>query len=140
MRICLLLAAFLVAAAGCGQGGVAPVSGKVMLDGNPLPGVLLSYEPESSGGQDAGGGSYATTDAAGAYTLHLVNGDKPGAVVGKHRVKIAAPVDASSDRDLGGKAPQPKVVLPARYNTSTELTMEVPPGGRSDANFDLKSR
>jgi hypothetical protein len=30
-------------------------------------------------------------------------------------------------------------VIPARYNERTELTCEVPPGGKNDVNFALKS-
>ena len=31
-------------------------------------------------------------------------------------------------------------LVPAKYNTDSELKCTVPPGGEQDANFDLKSR
>jgi hypothetical protein len=125
----------LLVAAGCGSGKIAPVSGQVTLDDKPLGGVLVTYQPEGTGG-----GSTALTDESGNYTLRMVMDDQPGAAIGKHRVEIACPVDASSDKDTGGRAPKPKVVIPPRYNVQSELSMDVPPGGKKDANFALKSR
>jgi hypothetical protein len=42
--------------------------------------------------------------------------------------------------DRGDHTPKFKVQLPARYNQQSELTCDVPAGGRNDANFELKSK
>src|SRR2546429_97189 len=125
----------LVAAAGCGSGPkVAPVTGKVTLDGNPLANAYVSFQPLSGGKMDAaGGGSYGTTGTDGSYTLLMVESDKPGAVIGKHRVDIRIKNEASDDRDPRLR-PQAKV-LPPRYNANSELTFDVAPGGTKEANF-----
>jgi hypothetical protein len=144
LRLLFLAVALLAAvlsAAGCGQATVAPVSGKVTLDGQPLAGVHVSFQPIGSRTrQDPGGGSYAISDSSGGYTLRLVEGDRPGAVVGKHRVEITARNEADDDRDRRGKAPRLRVVVPEKFNRFSELTIEVKPGGTATANFDLKSQ
>jgi hypothetical protein len=84
---------------GCGQARLAPVTGKVTLDDAPLANVHVTIQPQAAGGQDAGSGSYAVTAADGTYTLRTIEGDRPGAVIGKHRVEIDAPTDTTSDAD-----------------------------------------
>src|SRR5262245_52238165 len=137
-RFALLLA--LPLAAGCGRSGVGPVSGRVTLDDKPLANVHVSFQPMAVGSdQNPGGGSYAITDADGRYTLRLVEGDRPGAFAGKHRVEITSRNETDDDSDRRGRPPTPRVVVPAKFNRNSDLTYEVPPGGTSDANFDLKS-
>ena len=58
------LALALSLAAGCGRDGVAPVSGRVTLNGQPLANVHVSFQPIAAGTDlNSGGGSYAFTDA-----------------------------------------------------------------------------
>jgi hypothetical protein len=135
------LAALALFAAGCGTAEkLAPVSGKVTLDGKPLAGAHVAFQPLATKGNDSpGGGSFGVTDTSGSFTLVTFEGDQPGAVVGKHRVEINA-MATSSDTDPRLRAAQPKVVVPMKYNRKSELTFEVPPGGTTEANFDLKSQ
>ena len=130
----------LLASGGCKQSNFVPVSGQVTLDGKPLAGVMVTFQPQSTQSGINGGGSSAKTDEGGHYTLRSMIEDREGAVVGSHQVEIAAIVDASSDLDTGGRLPKAKIYIPARYNSKTELTMEVPPGGKKDANFALTSK
>jgi hypothetical protein len=129
---------------GCSSGGAAPVSGRVTLDGQPLAGAHISFQPQGGGdsvsASSAGSGSYAVTAADGTYSLRLAQGDRPGAVVGKHRVEINMRNESDDDSDRHGKPPPLARVIPARYNLRTELTCDVPPNGKSDANFELKSK
>jgi len=131
------LAIALLLAAGCSSGSVVPVSGRVTMNGQPLANVHVSFQPIASGSDyNPGGGSYAFTDADGRFTLRLVDGDTPGAVVGKHRVAIT-PRNSDDDADRRGKgAPQG---VPERYNRNTELTFEVTRGGTDKADFPLAS-
>lgn len=137
----LLTAAAVALAAGCGGGGVAPVSGTVTLDGKPLAHATVTFEP-AGGGKEPGPGSAGTTDAAGRYVLALNTTGGPGAVVGPHRVRVTA---YAGDADGDSSAPPTsgtvhrKPLVPAAYNTQSTLTFEVPAGGSSAADFALKS-
>ena len=124
---------------GCDGPSLAPVSGTVTLDGTPAAGLHVIFQPLSDGrNTNPGGGSYAITDAAGHYSLKMVDGDATGAVIGKHRVEIATKVADDSPHDLRPKGPAGKRI-PARYNRQSELTFEVAAGGTDTANFDLQS-
>jgi len=138
LRLLVLLVACL--AAGCGGGpNVVPVSGRVTLDGKPVAGVHVSFQPVATeGNKNPGGGSYAITDADGRFTLRLVEGGGAGAAVGKHRVEITTRIEVDNATD-SVKAPNPKTVIPAKYNRSSNLTFEVPPGGTDKADFALTS-
>lgn len=132
-----LVAVFALAVAGCAPGTKSvPVSGVVTLDGKPLPEAHLTFQPATEG-KIAGAGSFAFTDSSGAYSLRTVDGDQPGAVVGKHRVEINL-VTPSYDGDPAQRPPNKS--LPAKYNRQTELQFDVPGGGTDKANFELKSK
>lgn len=141
MSIRPLLITFVLGLAGCGSSArLAPVSGKVTLDGQPLANAHIAFQPMAATGTDAGaGGSYAVTDTQGQYTLHTFEGDQPGAAVGKHRVEIN-PKTESSDAEPRLHSAKPPVIVPAKYNRLSELTFDVPAAGSSAANFDLTSR
>jgi len=74
----LFLGALLLAvSAGCGGPKVVPVSGRVTLDGNPLAGARISFEPVKGTVDEL---SIATTDADGRYQLKNFSSDRMGAV------------------------------------------------------------
>src|SRR5262245_15280043 len=134
-RSLAFLALALSLATGCGPGRTVPVSGRVTLNGQPLANVHVSFQPIAVGpDRNPGGGSYAVTDADGRFTLRLVEGDAPGAVVGKHRVEIT-PRNTDDDADRRGKGAATGV--PTRYNRNSELTFEVKRGGTDKADFLL---
>jgi hypothetical protein len=114
----------LLLAVGCGQSGpkLAPVEGRVTLDGRPLDTVDVVFQPS-----DGGRPGTARTDAEGHYELVYKRGSM-GARVGEHTVRIGYLSNIVAN--------PPKV--PARYNTASELRAEVKPG-RNELNFDLKS-
>ena len=126
--------------AGCGGGefSVAPVSGVVTLDGEPLAGAHVSFEPVSAREDNrAGPGSFGTTDSVGRYQLETLD-ERNGAVVGNHRITIRT---FHAERGNNGEMViTQKEILPDRYHASSELTMEVPRGGTDQANFQLESR
>lgn len=124
-----LLVAAAVSAGGCG-GGPAAVSGVVTLDGKPVEGASVSFAPS---GADGGiGGSYGKTDAQGRYELRTVIGDRSGAAPGKHKVAISL-----SKPDPNNPEGAAKDLIPAKYNTKSDLTFEVPAGGTDKADFTL---
>lgn len=141
-RTLMACAALVTLYAGCDRGpATAPVSGKVTLNGKPLANAWVSFQPVAEGNnKDPGRGSSGKTDAEGKYSLR-VDEKTRGAIVGKHRVMIQPAEDGGSggqDADSGGPRSK-KFYLPSRYNMATTLTCDVPPGGREDANFDLKT-
>lgn len=132
-------------AAGCGKPyKVAKVSGRVTLDGQPLAKASITFVPQAVQGNVALGPTAAAfTDADGRFTLGIDSGT-PGAVVHTCRVFITTLVGDSTPADQDGGPPttrkRPKDKVPAKYNTETTLTFDVPPEGTDQANFDLKSR
>jgi hypothetical protein len=126
----------LLATTGCGTGySVAPVSGQVTLDGDPLPDASVTFQPVAEQDSSAGLGSYGRTDENGRYSLKLIENDQEGAAVGKHRVQISAQSD-DSDSDAGTGAATEKV--PSRYrDAETILTFDVPADGTDQADFPL---
>jgi hypothetical protein len=121
--------------AGCGGPyHTAPVSGRVTLNGQPLAKASVSFQPVAVQGKlEPGPGSGAFTDADGRYTLRLISPDTPGAVVGKHKVRINLVPETNPNDDK----PRPRPQLPARYNGKTELEFDVPSGGTRSADFNL---
>jgi hypothetical protein len=117
--------------------GLAPVSGVITLDGKPVPGAQVSFQPQGGTQKNPGPGSAGICDSSGRYELTTIR-KEPGAVPGPHAVRIYGPkgnVSASSDTDAPGR----KELFPPKYNFQTELSFEVPEGGTDAANFDLTS-
>jgi hypothetical protein len=114
----LVLLALIV---GCGKSGpeIAPVTGIVTVDGQPMENVDIVFQPEDSG---VGSPSYARTGKDGRFTLGYKRGVE-GALVGWHRVGI------SVSREVVRNAPQIK---------NEQLRREVS-RGKNELNFDAKS-
>jgi hypothetical protein len=127
------LVLMLVGAAGCGEPAVAPVSGRVTLDEKPLPNATVIF---MSAGQEESpnAGSSGKTDSKGQYVLHRITKDMKGAFVGKHKVSITV-----GSGKKGAANADKKGLVPAKYNTASELTFTVPREGTSNADFHLKS-
>jgi hypothetical protein len=137
MRARLLLGCVLVAVLGCGSSKFVPVSGKVTLNGEPLAGATVSFEPVAEPGTSPlPTSSLGKTDQSGAFTLRATSGEN-GALVGKHRVVIMLS-DEQTDRDErrhGGREGE----KPPRKFKADKDTFDVPPGGTSEAVFKLTS-
>ncbi len=139
LRVSLFGLLFLV---GCSGGGpsLAPVSGKVTFDGKPLANATVGFYPE---GPHAGVNSSGRTNENGEYTLMTVMERKTGAVVGKHRVSIIVGSDESGGSDLpADKQPKNRTPrIPAKYfGGESVLSCDVPSDGKTNADFELKSK
>lgn len=120
----LVAASLLVA--GCGSGlDLVSAGGTVTMDGSPLAGATVEFQPLASGGSP----SYGLTDEAGAYTLKF-SLSETGVAIGDHTVRIYVETE-------GDNAKQP---VPARYNAQSELTAKVEKGGSKTFDFDLQSQ
>ncbi len=106
-----------------------------MLDGTPLAGAVVNFQPSSKGSANVGPGSNGRTDDAGRYELTTVQ-DEAGAVVGQHRVRIYSySPESPSVQDTDSEPVIERV--PQRYNYRSTLTFTVPEEGTDQANFDL---
>lgn len=105
------------------------VTGKVTLDGNPVPDATVTFTSEKNLT------SIGTTDAAGKYTATF--GPSAGVVVGENTVKITVATKQEHAAD-GTVKTVAAVVIPEKYNTASTLKVTVKPGANTH-DFDLKS-
>lgn len=117
----------------CGCGGDTPplgkVTGTVTLDGKPVDGAAIAFDPVSGGLPPALG----KTDASGKYELWYSRGNR-GAAIGEATVRINT---FAESRDDAGQKRRPESI-PSRYNVKTELKVAVKRGAQTH-DFDLKS-
>ena len=140
MRVRLILGfvfvLLLVALQGCGGRAYAPVSGTVTMDGKPVAGANVNFNPIAEpGSKDAGESGGAKTNEKGEYSLqtYTQKGIKDGAQVGKHKVFITLQKSkGEGDRSITWET------LPKKYNENSELTAEVH-SGEDKKDFELKS-
>ena len=123
------------------QSKVAPVSGTVYLDGQPVENVKVLFVPIDRGiSGNEGPIAFAVTDANGKYTLaHREGGN--GAAVGRNQVWLTTRrVEKKKDEEGVAQTVETKEeLIPPRYNKSTELVFDVSAEGTDKADFDLRS-
>lgn len=144
MRRCRLTMFWLpLLLAGCtsSEFDLAPVSGTVTLDGEPVAGARVIFEPQRTGeaALSAGPSSDGQTDDDGRYVLQTSVKELRGAVVGPHTVTISTYM-AESDRSRDTSTVIRKEEIPERYHEPGALTFDVPSAGSDSANFDLNTR
>lgn len=118
-----LLTAVLVT--GCG-GGLNEVTGTVTLDGRPVAGLEVRFEPKDP---SIGTTAIGYTQADGTYKLHYP-GDKTGAPAGDYTVSITG----GDEPPEGGKP----VRVARKYNSDSELTATVK-SGQNTIDFAVTS-
>lgn len=143
----------LLSISGCGDSGPAmgKVTGTVKLDGKPTPKLMVVFVPKEGGET-----SQAITNSDGVY--ELLGKVKKGALLGLHTVSITtvrepsaaaqASTEMSSDSAAYAnqsdpaqyvRAAQFKELVPAKYNSKSELVEEVA-AGDNVIDFDLKTK
>lgn len=153
----LLLAALTLSFAGCGDSSIAPVSGKVTIDGAPVAGIRVVFSPILVEGEnETGPWSSGLTDESGTYTLETRYKDS-GAAVGEHSVSFSYDDiekislyrellrEAKQEGDQAAMAAAQKDI--ADYNALQKTRPKSPgnytekflvePGGTTEANFVL---
>lgn len=139
-RFAALIAVILivVVVAGCGSEGKADVSGRVTLDGEPLAGGLIVFEPADRHGAPAGG-----TISDGNYLLNGAAGVPPGEKVVRitgvfktgRRIEVGPPTPPGTMTDEVQEIP-----IPTIYNTNSSLKVNVSEGEANKHDFALKSK
>lgn len=150
-----------VSISGCNQSDrptIVRASGKVTLNGTPVAGASVSFQPVS-GGRPCGG----VTNADGVYEITSYE-ENDGAAVGEYRVAIikisgegaqkpseAAPAEDPSlalsdiadptETDTPAKQPETTYLVPQKYSdpANSGLTANVPASGSDELNFELSS-
>jgi hypothetical protein len=123
---------------GCGGGPklppLAPASGVVTLDGAPLAGASLQFQPVAGKGA-AGPTGVAFTDDKGHF--EVTTATVKGAVVGSHRIAVTARKPPKNEKDT-----LPPSLIPERYNNAatSKLTAEVKAGDKNEINLALQSK
>ncbi|CAD7694868.1 unnamed protein product [Ostreobium quekettii] len=131
---CVLIAAFVGVAVGCGQSSheldTAPVSGRITLDGEPLPQGIVYVIP------DKGRMAKALVKEDGTFELSTYH-DGDGAQVGNHAAVVAAlPPD-----ELNASQKQTRVAVPKRYTqaSTSGLTVNVEAGKTNEVEWALST-
>jgi len=139
---------------GCGGAGGyegkerAAVSGTVTLDGNPLPFGTISFVPVSGEGRRANGtindGSYSIPENLGPnlgeYKVAIIGSEKPAGGGEEEDGGEEQDDGAMDDEDQEPTqwTPGEDAMVPARYNTETELTCTIK-AGENKLDFPLTS-
>ena len=139
------VALVLLTAAGCGGGPkYVPVSGVVLVDGQPYGKAVVSFQPIGTPDNPTPGrGSSAYTDENGRFVLKCDDGTN-GAVVGKHQLRIMTRgndvvqlADGGGSVDGGGPTRGTVDPIPADWGTDSKREVDVPAGGLSDLKFKI---
>jgi hypothetical protein len=130
---CASLLALLFLAGGCGprRPVFTDAEGTVTLNGKPLPYAQVEFVPLLEG-YGAEFNSLGITDENGHFTLRC--GDKPGAVIAKHRIVVRegpAPKEARSPSEEGQQALTEHMKklknrpIPARYGSAVASPLQL---------------
>ncbi len=120
---------------GCGERRpLAPVTGRVLYDGQPLESGTVSFQPEY--GQPA----TAVIQPDGTFVLRTV-GEGSGAVVGRNRVRVACYAAPNSGTTEGGEGELGRLLIPVKYTDyeTSGLAVEVQPGKNDPILIELSS-
>jgi hypothetical protein len=131
-----LTAVWIAAAIGCSdKPAVAPASGKVLYNGQPVPYGNVMFQPAK--GQPAG----AAIQPDGTFRLSTFS-EFDGAIIGPHKVSVAcysSQRPSEKTKKAVGEATLGESLLPSRYAyfDQSGLTAEIPAEGTDSLQFDL---
>jgi hypothetical protein len=141
VRPCVFLTIGLVAPlCGCAQDDGLPrqeASGTVTLDGQPLASGTIQFQPAGNSQGAVVSGGAAITD--GQYRIAR----ETGLVPGTYKVLIVSHVEekkADASSAPGAQTRPPPELIPARYNSATELTAEIKKAEPNVFNFEIKKK
>lgn len=127
---------------GCRDGRPALIqaTGTVKLDGKPLAGAIVSFQPVAQGTDGFLRPSSAVTDAEGKYAPGTY-GEKDGLPAGKYRVAIQKREPVGTAGSQSSEPAKYQWITPRRFAdpNSSGLEVEVTSSGLEPAVFDLES-
>lgn len=129
VRALLLGAALGLAGCSNGDPNLGQVTGRVTLDGQPLPRARIVFQPSDGKSPP----SNSITDDEGRYVMRF-NRRLDGAVVGQHSIRITTGRRGTEDRPK-----REKERIPTKYNVDSELVREVKSGSQ-EFNFELEGK
>lgn len=130
---CIVAALATIFFTGCDKGpAVAPVTGVVTQNGEPLNGAMVEFQP------DKGAPSYGYTDESGRYEIQYQT-NRMGALLGHHYVSVTTEGEVTDPKtDMAVNVPE---LVPAEYNEETTLEYEVKSGKNTfDINIEGKRK
>lgn len=127
----MFVSAMIVGCAGGDMPDLGTVTGKVTLDGKPVPKANIQFYPA-----EGGRASYAVSEDDGSYTL-IYKGDVEGAKVGQHIVSVSTAGDSVGEPGDEDYKPGKEETIPEKYRGESELKKEVK-AGANEINLDLK--
>jgi hypothetical protein len=107
---------------------MAPVRGRVTAQGQPVTEGQIMFAPvaDAKTGAYPGKAAFGQIDKDGKFELST-NGDKDGAVIGRHEVTyLPVPSQAEEDED------RPAAFIVSQQDTQKEVTT-----GKNEINFEL---
>ena len=131
--VCLAAALMLVISAGCGPRNLAKVTGKVTVDGQPMPFGRIQFSPVAAKDATNADGKPAQAYLASDGTFELTTYKKnDGAVIGSHRVSIV------NEQPEGSDASKPKSIPSFEVLNLVGKRYEVAKG-ENDIHIELTS-
>jgi hypothetical protein len=133
---CLMLTLVVVLVGGCGGRKTGNVSGKVRLDGQPVPGGFVNFFPESGANT---GAKASPIGADGSYSV-------TGVPVGPAKISVQGVYGSTQLPNMKGpngmdmpRSDRKTVYVPPRYSTVEQsgLTWDVKPGSE-EHDIELK--
>jgi hypothetical protein len=122
----LLLTACIWSGSGCSGGKnekVVRVNGTVTHNGQPVPGIVVSFVPVTA---TETGVSTGTTDDNGQYSLKVAKTGSSGAVVGTHKIWVSRPrepfVNPQDKEEVAKQKKLKKNANPADTKPPADLT------------------
>lgn len=98
IAIVVLYACMVLPVVGCGgKVKLAPVEGRVTLDGQPVKDAVVTFTPVLPPKSMEAAVSTGRTDEQGHYVLKLLSDERSGAVIGTHNVTVTINVESESD-------------------------------------------
>ena len=123
----ILIAVMCLIIPGCGNDlNLGQVTGKVTLDGKPVPNAFITFEPQF-GGRPA----MAKSDESGAYELQF-NQSNSGALIGEHHVRISTEDRTPDDKLI----PE---IIPKAYRSAEGFIPVTVNSGNNVIDLELKS-
>lgn len=130
----LVLVTCVLSVAGCGKGDgpkTYVVKGTVMLDAQPLATGRITLVPSDGKGASVGG-----EIKNGNFEVRIIPGPKTVEITSE---KVTGKQKAYPDDPKSPEFDIKEQIIPARYNSSTELKVDVKDGGTTETSFSLLS-